>query len=80
MIEGGYLKNMGAISGGLEKIWNKKQFLLHSLLQLKLWLVPNFFYFFFLGGGGGGGMASSTKVTFIPVLHEPGQPGAAIFV
>ena len=41
MIEGGYLKNMGAISGGLEKIWNKKQFLLHSPLQLKLWLVPN---------------------------------------
>ena len=40
MIEGGYLKNMGAISGGLEKIWNKKQFLLHSPLQLKLWLVP----------------------------------------
>ena len=31
---------MGAISGGLEKIWNKKQFLLHSPLQLKLWLVP----------------------------------------
>ena len=40
MIEGGYLKNMGAISGGPEKIWNKKQFLLHSPLQLKLWLVP----------------------------------------
>ena len=42
MIEGGggYLKNMGAISGGLEKIWNKKQFLLHPPLQLKLWLVP----------------------------------------
>ena len=40
MIEGGYLKNMGAFSGGLEKIWNKKQFLLHSPLQLKLWLVP----------------------------------------
>ena len=37
---GGYLKNMGAISGGLEKIWNKEQFLLHSPLQLKLWLVP----------------------------------------
>ena len=36
MIEGGYLKNMGAIRGGLEKIWNKKQFLLHSPLQLKL--------------------------------------------
>ena len=31
---------MGAISGGLEKIWNKKQFLLHSPLRLKLWLVP----------------------------------------
>ena len=31
---------MGAISRGLEKIWNKKQFLLHSPLQLKLWLVP----------------------------------------
>ena len=41
MIEGGYLKNMGAISGGLEKIWNKKQFLLQPLLQLKLWLVPS---------------------------------------
>ena len=26
MIEGGYLKNMAAISGGLEKIGNKKQF------------------------------------------------------
>ena len=26
---GGVPKNMGAISGGLEKIWNKKQFLLH---------------------------------------------------
>ena len=37
---GGEPKNMGAISGGLEKIWNKKQFLLHSPLQLKLWLVP----------------------------------------
>ena len=24
------------------------------------------------------GLASSTEVTFIPVLHEPGQPGAAI--
>ena len=31
---------MGAISGGPEKIWNKKQFLLHSPLQIKLWLVP----------------------------------------
>ena len=31
---------MAAISGGPEKIWNKKQFLLHSPLQLKLWLVP----------------------------------------
>ena len=40
MIERGYLKNVGAISGGLEKIWNKKQFLLHPSLQLKLWLVP----------------------------------------
>ena len=43
MIEGGgggYLKNIGAISRGPEKIWNKKQFLLHSPLQLKLWLVP----------------------------------------
>ena len=39
-LKGGYLKNMGAISGGLQKIWNKKQFLLHSPLQLKLWLVP----------------------------------------
>ena len=39
-LKGGYLKNMGAISGGLEKIWNKKQFLRHSPLQLKLWLVP----------------------------------------
>ena len=39
-LKGGYLKNMGAISRGLEKIWNKKQFLLHSPLQLKLWLVP----------------------------------------
>ena len=29
---------------------------------------------------GGGGMASSAKVTFIPVIHEPGQPGAAILV
>ena len=28
----------------------------------------------------GGGMASSAKVTFIPVIHEPGQPGAAILV
>ena len=37
---GGYLKYMGAISGGPKKIWNKNQFLLHSLLQLKLWLVP----------------------------------------
>ena len=35
-LKGGYLKNMGAISGGLEKIWNKKQFLLHPPLQLKL--------------------------------------------
>ena len=25
-------------------------------------------------------MASSAKVTFIPVIHEPGQPGAAVFV
>ena len=41
-LKGGYLKNMGAISGGPEKIWNKKQFLLHSPLQLKLWLVPYF--------------------------------------
>ena len=24
IIEGGYLKKMGAISGGLEKIWTKK--------------------------------------------------------
>ena len=39
-LKGGYLKNMSAISGGLEKIWNKKQCLLHSPLQLKLWLVP----------------------------------------
>ena len=39
-LKGGYLKNMGAISGALEKIWNKKQFLLHSPLQLKLWQVP----------------------------------------
>ena len=39
-LKGGYLKNMSAISGGLEKIWNKKQFLLHPPLQLKLWLVP----------------------------------------
>ena len=39
-LKGGYLKNMGAISGGPEKIWNKKQFLLHSPLRLKLWLVP----------------------------------------
>ena len=31
---------MGAISEGLEKIWNKKQFLLHFPLQLKLGLVP----------------------------------------
>ena len=31
---------MAAISGGLEKIWNKKQFLLHPPLQHKLWLVP----------------------------------------
>ena len=29
MIEGGVPKNMGAISGGLEIIWDKKQFLLH---------------------------------------------------
>ena len=42
-LKGGYPKNMGAISGGLEKIWNKNQFLLHSPLQLKLWLVPNYF-------------------------------------
>ena len=42
MIEEGYLKNMGAIIRGPEKIWNKKQFLLHSPLQLKLWLVPKF--------------------------------------
>ena len=28
-LKGGYLKNMSAISEGLEKIWNKKQFLLH---------------------------------------------------
>ena len=41
MIEGGYLKNMRTISRGLEIIWDKKQFLLHPLLQLKLWLVPN---------------------------------------
>ena len=34
----------------------------------------------FFEGGGGGEMASSAKVTFIPVLLEPGQPGAAIFV
>ena len=40
MIEGGYLKNMGAISRGLEIIWDKKQFLLHQPLQLRLWLVP----------------------------------------
>ena len=40
LLKGGYLRNMGAISGGLEKMWNKKQFLLHSPLQLKLWLVP----------------------------------------
>ena len=47
-LKGGYLKNMGAISGGLEKIWNKKQFLLHSPLQLKLWLVPyNYLPFIF---------------------------------
>ena len=26
MIEGGYLKNMGAISGGLKIMWDKKQF------------------------------------------------------
>ena len=31
---------MGAISGGLEKIWNNKKFLLHPPLQLKLGLVP----------------------------------------
>ena len=36
MLEGGYLKNMGAISRGLEIIWDKKQFLLHPLLQIKL--------------------------------------------
>ena len=36
MIEGGYLKNMGAISRGLEIIWDKKQFLLQPPLQLKL--------------------------------------------
>ena len=29
MIEGGYLKNMGAISRGLEINWDKIQFLLH---------------------------------------------------
>ena len=28
MIEGGCLKNMGAISRGLEIIWDKKQFIL----------------------------------------------------
>ena len=38
--KGGYLKNMGAISRGLEIIWDKKQFLFHPLLQRKLWLVP----------------------------------------
>ena len=43
-LKGGYLKIMGAISGGPEKIWNKKQFLLHSPLQLKLWLVPYYNY------------------------------------
>ena len=26
------------------------------------------------------GLASSAEVTFIPVLHEKGQPGAAIFI
>ena len=31
---------MGAISKGLEIIWDKKQFLLHPLLQLKLLVVP----------------------------------------
>ena len=36
MIEGGYLKNMGAISRSLEIIWDKKQFFLHSPLQLEL--------------------------------------------
>ena len=41
MIEGGYLKNMHAISRGLEIVWDKKQFLLQHPLQLKLWLVPN---------------------------------------
>ena len=41
-LKGGYLKNVGAISGGLKKIWNKKQFLLHPSLQLKLWLVPKY--------------------------------------
>ena len=35
-LKGGYLKNMGAFSRGLEIIWDKKQFLLHPLLQLKL--------------------------------------------
>ena len=40
MIEGGYLKNMRAISRGQEIIWDKKQFLLQPPLQLKLWLVP----------------------------------------
>ena len=32
----GYLKNMGAISGGLEIFWDKEEFLLHPPLQLKL--------------------------------------------
>ena len=36
MIEGGYLKNMHAISRGLEIIWDKKRFLLQPPLQLKL--------------------------------------------
>ena len=31
---------MGAISRGLQIIWDKKQFLLHPPLQLKFWLVP----------------------------------------
>ena len=43
MIEGGYLKNMGAISRGLEINWDKKQFLPPSNLNydwsLKLFSV-----------------------------------------